>query len=828
MSIKKRLSCAVNEKDVESIYRDELNKHIKESVITSPYGVDGLIQSDSLRTLLEFKYQENFKQKLSQCNVLIQCLYYLKKFEAKGEKIPSSIFVGDINECFALDARAIVKYLNKPIDWKIAPSEASRHNNELIQAMVEDEDILPFVFDIDDKFHILDAIRKIKSISDNIVYKCKVNKTNLELAFEYFRDNVAIYKTELSTNELANLFVQLLINPSDNYLHPNKKKCLVTKHWGEVRINCTLFRSFFSHFEGNDYTPQEKEEMASLVDRLVEDVSRRRRGEFFTPTGITETMFKYIADVFGEDWAEEYVVWDPCWGTGNLTRDKKFANLYCSTIDGSDIHTANEMGFNNEATKFVYDFLNDGLDENGGVDMGNDNKMPDGLKQAISDGKKIIVLMNPPYAMAGNFGTGSTHKAGVGKNKINTYMVKNKWGKSAQATYAQFLCRCWQYQQLNKNVNIVCFSTPVYLSGGSFNNFREKFFNGFEYEKGFLFPASCFDNVSNNWGVALSIFSSRENKELNSDKYEFIHDRIEMDKDSFQFYQSGVKNIYNLDNGYKCSDWIREEVKGLKTYDGPQMSSYYGIKEKGCGSKVEDKLFLGYFYNIANNVYKSPTTVALFSGICSDGHGFSIIKENFLKCTSLFTARKLIKREWDNFQDEYTKPNEGHSNYDQFVVDSIIYSLFDSKSQQSSLREVTYKDEKYDIKNEFFWMSWQKIQELANKNNYDELHRDTKGQSNRHVYELLFGEERLVDKLSDDARILLEKASDLVEKSMAMRKIMDWECPEYHLASWDAGYAQLKNVWQKYFPEEFKDFRNSYNKFAERLRPQVYTLGFLK
>ena len=98
--------------------------------------------------------KKKLKNKLSQCNVLIQCLYYLKKFENAGDKLPSTIFVGDINECFAIHTNSIVKYLSSEIDWKIAPSEAHRRNPELIKAMVGDENILPFVYDVDDSFSI--------------------------------------------------------------------------------------------------------------------------------------------------------------------------------------------------------------------------------------------------------------------------------------------------------------------------------------------------------------------------------------------------------------------------------------------------------------------------------------------------------------------------------------------------------------------------------------------------------------------------------------------------------------------------------------------------
>ena len=219
MCLKTRLANAINEKDVENIYRSELIK-IDGSQITSPYAVDGLLVNKTIRTLLEFKYETSLKNKLSQCNILIQCLYYLKKFEVNGDKLPTTIFVGDINECFVVHTNSVVKYLSYEIDWKIAPSEAHKKNPSLIKTMIEDDNISPFIYDASD---IKSVIETIKDFTDNIVRKVRVTKHNIVSIFDYFDKNV-LPKVTLTTNEKANLFIQIIINPNENYLHPKKKK----------------------------------------------------------------------------------------------------------------------------------------------------------------------------------------------------------------------------------------------------------------------------------------------------------------------------------------------------------------------------------------------------------------------------------------------------------------------------------------------------------------------------------------------------------------------------------------------------------------------------
>jgi hypothetical protein len=806
MSLKTKLEKSLNEKDVENIYRSELDK-IEESSITSPYVVDGLLETKNIRSLLEFKYEEKLKNKLSQCNVLIQCLYYLKKFENAGDKLPSTIFVGDINECFAIHTNSIVKYLSSKIDWKIAPSEAHKRNPELIKAMVGDENILPFVYDVDDSFSIKTVIDKIKDFSDNVIRKVRITKHNIVTIFDYFDKNV-LNKVDLTTNEKSNLFIQIVINPNENCLHPKRKNVLMTKSFGELSVNQNLFNSFFSHFEGDLYSPKEKEQLTALIDRLVEDSVRRNKGEFFTPTPFVDLAHKYISETFGEDWKEKFVVWDNSAGTLNLTRDYKFNELYCSTLEQSDIDTANQMGYNMEATKFQFDFLND-----------SDDKLPQGLQDAIESGKEILFLINPPYATANNMGTKEgSHKGGVSDTEVCKLMKKDNWGASSQNLYAQFLYKISKYQEKNKNAKIGIFCPPLFLSGGSYKKFRENFFKEFGYKKGFLFEACHFSDVAKNWGISFTIFGN----ELNNNKFNL--DVVDFN-DSFELEVKDTKEIYNTDNENKLSEFTRLGLKGLKTFDAPQMSSSTNVKQDGRGTVIEKSIYLGTFHTAGNAPYKNTTDVGLYTSCNSNSH--SILKINFFNSLTGFVARKSISPNWINCKEEYLAPNESHPLYEQFTYDSIVYSLFNNSSQQSSLRQVDYKEKKWDIKNEFFWISKDEIQQLANDNSYDELYKDARTSDERFVYKKLF-EEGIYDKLSPDAKEVLDMATDLVKKSFEMRELVSENHREYHLDSWDAGYAQLKLVWKEYFKDEFKTFRDKYKQLEDRMRPLVYELGFLK
>jgi len=293
--------------------------------------------------------------------------------------------------------------------------------------------------------------------------------------------------------------------------------------------------------------------------------------------------------------------------------------------------------------------------------------------------------------------------------------------------------------------------------------------------------------------------------------------------DEFTTKKIGEKIYYNLDYKSKLSDWVRAIKIKSKKNDSPLLSSALKVKDSGYGTSYVNNI--GYLYFDSNNVYKNINGVCLMSGIFSHGHGVNIFRENIHRIFVGFSVRKMIIPTWINEKDEYLSPNEEHEQFEQFKYDSLVYSLFNNSSEQSSLRQVEYKDKLWDIKNEFFWVSKDRMKELADENGYDNLYNDARTSSDRHVYNLLFGEERIYDKLSDDAKAVLDKATELVEQSLQMRQVMADD--HNHLDSWDAGYAQLKLVWKEYFEEDFKEFRQLYKNLEDRMRPLVYELGFL-
>lgn len=799
------------EKDVEHVYTQGISLYFPGVDIEHTFACDALVDTKNrhgklLKLIIEYKFDEDFQSKAMRAKVIAQVLFYMKRFELNGMILPNVAMVGDINECFVFHTNDIIPYLDEDIDWSTAPSQAHINNPELVMKLAQDENINPFVFVVDENFSFKDVADKIYDLSANIQRYVHVTEHNIATIFEYFTNRVITNKKKVSANDLVAVFMGVITKNENYYKHPMKKNVLVTP-LGDVKINGEGYDAFFSYFNRN-YTPQEKMRFTEISDRLIEDTNRRNKGEFYTPTLFVDYAHDMISKQFGEDWKEKYVVWDNSAGSKNLTRDYYFNELYSSTLEQAELDISKH--YNKEALSFQFDFLNDPL-----------TKLPNGLLEAFEQNKPIIFFMNPPYASASNLKGGEKGKGkGATATMISEEMVANKLGNASNNLYAQFIYRIMMIKHKYNltNCHIAMFCKPLFLSGSAFKSFRNVYLKDFKYSNGILFQASEFADVSANWGINFTIWNCGEtdNKDaFNHTLVSNIDGEIIGDK---------TIEIYNLDNLASGKNWIKEPIKGIKVVEKPTLSSGLTVK---VGPNTKTKIAedaMGCYYNVANDVLHNSTFVTLYSSAdSSNANGLSILPQNFERVMAMFASRKLVECVWYNADKQYLAPNMEHPKYQEFINDSIVYSLFSAFSQQSSLRQVEYKGKLWDIKNEFFWMSREEMMSLANENGNDHCYQDANVSSDRYVYKLLQG-----ITLSDEAQAVLDKACELVRKTFKYRMMFDEDNENYQICNWDCGWYQIKALAKEYAKEDLEEFKVLYKKLADKMLPMVYEVGFLR
>ena len=644
-------------------------------------------------------------------------------------------------------------------------------------------------------------------IYDKIIDLADVHVTehNVATIYDYFCRNVIKNVKKIKSHDLVCIFMGVITNGEEYYQHPTKKNILVTP-LGNIDINGDEYKSFFSYFQRN-YTPQEKNNLTAIADRLIEDTDRRNNGDFWTPTLFVDYAHKMISETLGENWKNEYVVWDNCCGAKNLTRDYKFKELYCSTLFDSELKIGER--YNKEAVSFQYDFLNDPLE-----------KLPKGLLEAFEQNKKIVFFLNPPYAAGTNFAKDGTGKAGVSNSTTKNIMLKNGIaGSASQNLYTQFLYRILllknKFNLSNTYISVFC--PTLFLSGTSFKSFRNSFLNNFEYINAIQFNAGHFNNVSASWGISFSIWKCGET----INKTEFLYKCVDVENN--EIFVNNTKYVYNTDKHLSGSKWSKQQ--NTNKIDFPIFTSGLSVVSNSTKTNLFFENSIGTMYNGGNNVDTNIVNCALFTGAYNDGSHNVPIYDNldFYKIVCFFAARKLIEKTWINSKDEYLAPNESHPKFQEFVNDSIVYSLFNGASNQSSLRNINYHNKLWDIKNEFFWMSKQEIEDLANEYNNDDCYNDAHTSPDRFVYKKL---QEIT--LTPEAQAVLDKACDIVRKTFKYRELFNEEHPEYQINNWDCGWYQIKALAKEYTKEDLEEFKEIYKTLADKMRPMVYELGFLK
>jgi hypothetical protein len=509
----RELSEATNEKDVENIWRSEIKKTLPKAKITSPHNTDGILVFDNIHTLLEFKDKKGFANKRVRCAVLMQALFYLHNIMEAKEKLPTTVFIGDSSECFFLNTNVLADYLNRrpDINWASPPSQAALHNTTVLNDMENDKKLdNTFIIDVQSEtFRVKDIIPILDELTKNCGSKIKITDSNLLSAFQYFKDNVINTKQltfetideKKRVSRLIDVFYNLL---TDRKTTGKNLEGDITTHGEVIKIHKKQFDAFFNLFDRENYTIEDKKRLVSVKDQVLEEILRRRTGAYFTPDLWIKKAHEMVAEQFGADWKEKYVVWDCASGTSNLTHDYPFKELYNSTLEQGDVNTVNDMGY--KGTNFQYDFLNE-----------DEGKLPPSLYKTLTENKPILFLINPPYGTACT-SSKSDHKSGIATNTlVNIDMKKKGIGACSEQLYAQFLFRILSIKtKYNLNVLCVCiFSPPLFMCGESYKKFRDIYYNHFDFKDGMLFKANQFADVSGDWGISFTIWEGKNDATKN-------------------------------------------------------------------------------------------------------------------------------------------------------------------------------------------------------------------------------------------------------------------------------------------------------------------------
>ena len=405
-------------------------------------------------------------------------------------------------------------------------------------------------------------------------------------------------------------------------------------------------------------------------DLLVPQDVRERKGSFFTPARWVELSQQYIAAELGENWQEEYYVWDCCAGTGNMLAGltNKY-NIYASTLDKADVQAMlqridamnaaardTENGGANllERHVFQFDFLNDPLldetDKDGKVKK--KSKLPKSLQDIIRDPekrKKLVVYINPPYAEASNARTvtgSGQNRTGLSKTSVQE-RYKSKLGRAGNELFAQFFARV--VEELPTTV-LAQFSKLKIVQAPNFREFRKTF--RAKPGRFFLVPANTFDNVNGNFPIAFQIWQTGTEEyfqEIEADVYDAKGEYL------------GKKSIHSYDNDYFIIEWLRN-------YYDKTGEHYAYIRYLGTDFQNNNGVFI--------TLHPSVNDLKQVKGTW-------ITPKNVIPTCIYFSVRLCIEATWLNDRDQFLYPNEGWEKDMEFQTNCLVYALFHGQNRIS-------------------------------------------------------------------------------------------------------------------------------------------------
>lgn len=383
-------------------------------------------------------------------------------------------------------------------------------------------------------------------------------------------------------------------------------------------------------------------------DLLVPQDIRERKGAFFTPRSWVELSQKYLTDFLGDNWQEDYIIWDCAAGTGNLLAGltNKY-NIYASTLDQADVRVIHERidhGANLLKNHvFQFDFLNDDF-----VSKRDGGKLPDGLYDIIASEEKrskLIIYINPPYAEATTsrtvVGTGENKSGVATQNKVNE-KLKPLIGNASNELFALFMATI--YIRMPGAI-LGQFSTLKFINGSNFRKFKQFFLA--EYLCGFVVPANTFDNVKGHFPIGFSLWNT------------------------------GVKSRI----GVVSTDVYDEKGNYLSTKnfygDLPESINKWIVKFQANSGEA-----IGLLSNYPPD-FQNQSKVFIKIKQLARGGSIRIVAENLFAVAVYFAVRHCIQANWLNDRDQFLMPNEGWIVDSEFQVDCLVFMLFHGQNKIS-------------------------------------------------------------------------------------------------------------------------------------------------
>ena len=758
----------------------------------------------------EIWFEAKDSGKNSSYAMFTQLLHYVQVALNKGEKVPPLLAVIDTEKAALMKSADVLPFLaKKTVKWGKSASQYTQEALDEISAYIGTYFVSFKMSTHEDEF-----ISTVKAaIKSGDIIRTQITPDNLKQVFDKWVGMIGREIAGIKEEDYALLFFADIMHDGTVSTHANLPAELMHKNGSPVFLlngkmyelgNKEGYRQFWAIY----HKPPKSEYRDYLLERrdsLIPLDERSFKGAYYTPLHVVDKAYDKLTETLGKNWQKEYIVWDMCCGVGNLeVKHSNPRNIYMSTLDQADIDVMKATKTCVAAQRFQYDYLNDDITDDGTIDYSLTNKVPQALRDAIATGKKILVLINPPYAEAtsGDTIAGGENKKGVAKTKFASAAM-SAYGKASNELFMQFLVRV---SHEIPTATVAMFSKLKYVTAPTLDKFRELW--SAEYRDGFVVHSQAFDGLNGNFPIGFLIWKTNRNSEKKN-----LIGEISVGILDKKAQPIGVKTFCSVSEAALLTDWtVRPDVNDVETVPLKNAITPATATKDLRGTKWSNGA-LAWLNCAGNDLQNAGQKTMLLSSGYGSGRGFFVNANNLWQSAIVFSIRRLIKPTWLNDRDQFLQPTGELT--EEFKTDCLLWMLFNGSNLTASANELEWSGKKWSIVNHFI--------------PYTEAEVDAPDR-----FESDFMAQYLADKtLSEEAQALLDAGRQLWKSYFAHTDVRTVR-EQFKLNRPDVGWYQIRNALAERnksgdtAPVNFTPFETAYETLTEKLRPQVFTLGFLR
>ncbi|HZF99858.1 MAG TPA: hypothetical protein VEY71_02600, partial [Chitinophagales bacterium] len=627
----------------------------------------------------EIWFEAKDNSRVSTYAMFTQLLHYVQQALNKGEQIPPFLAVIDTQKAAIMKSADVIPFLaKKTIKWGRSASGYTQEALDEVSAHIGTHFVSFRIETHEDEF-----ISTIKNaIKSGDIIRTQITPDNLKQVFDKWVAMIGREIRHVREEDYALLFFADIMHDGTVATHENLPAALLHKDKAPVFSlggklyelgNKEGYRRFWSIY----HKPPSAEYRNYLLERrdsLIPLDERSFKGAFYTPLAVVDKAYDKLTETLGKNWQKEYIVWDMCCGLGNLeVKHSNPRNIFMSTLDRADVDVMKATKTCVAAQRFQYDYLNDDITDGGKIDYNLTNKVPLSLRKAIADGKKILVLMNPPYAESGDT-LGSEAKSNVATTRVANTM-KN-FGFATRELFTQFVARI---AQEIPTATLAMFSTLKYVNAPNFEKFRENW--NAKYLGGFVVQNKAFEGLKGDFPIGFLIWKTDQKAIAQTPITEIATEVLNKKAEAI-----GEKRFYNSPKEQSLNVWIKRPKPNTTPVVPLKKAVTSADKTIDVRGTFWSDGAIGQMLCDSNDLQHAGQRTAMFSSGYSSAGAFYVTTENLWQVAVVFSVRRLVKPTWLNDRDQFLQPTKPLS--DEFKNDCLAFMLFNGSNLTASANDL--------------------------------------------------------------------------------------------------------------------------------------------